>query len=80
VPIGESFFWRTIEDELSTVGSYYDTPIMSLRNAVYHLLREQRFGFQVRVREGGACSYARGVCTVGGRNGCCWVAAGVMTR
>lgn len=49
VPVGQSFFWRTIEDELSTVGSYYDTPIMSLRNAVFHLLREQRFGFQHNV-------------------------------
>lgn len=43
----ESFFFRTIEDDLSTIAQYYDTPVLSLRNAVYHLLREQRFGFQV---------------------------------
>lgn len=55
MPIGESFFWRTIEDELSTIGSYYDMPILSLRNAVFHLLREQRFGFQARP---GGCSPA----------------------
>ena len=48
VPVGPSFFWRTIEDELSTVAQYYDAPSLSLRNAVYHLLREGRPGFQVR--------------------------------
>ena len=46
-PYGDSFFWRTIEDELSTVAAYYDAPVMSLRNAAYHLLREQQHGFQV---------------------------------
>lgn len=49
VPVGESFFWRTIEDELSTIGAYYDAPILSLRNAVFHLLREQRHGFRYNV-------------------------------
>lgn len=48
VPVGPSFFWRTIEDELTTIAQYYDAPALSLRNAVYHLLREGRPGFQVR--------------------------------
>ncbi|PSC68178.1 Acyl-coenzyme A thioesterase THEM4 isoform A [Micractinium conductrix] len=48
-PYGDSFFWRTIEDELSTVAAYYDAPVMSLRNAAYHLLREQQHGFQWNV-------------------------------
>jgi hypothetical protein len=47
VPVGDSFFWRTIEDDLSTAAQYYDAPALSLRNAVYHLLREQRHGFRV---------------------------------
>ena len=46
--MGDSFFFRTVEDELSTIAQYYDAPVLSLRNAVYHLMREQRFGFQVR--------------------------------
>ena len=46
-PIGPSFFWRTIEDDLGTIAQYYDAPVLSLRNAVYHLLREGRPGFQV---------------------------------
>lgn len=47
-PVGPSFFWRTIEDDLGTIAQYYDAPVLSLRNAVYHLLREGRPGFQVR--------------------------------
>ncbi|EFN59953.1 expressed protein [Chlorella variabilis] len=48
-PVGDSFFFRTVEDELSTIAQYYDAPVLSLRNAVYHLMREQRFGFQWNV-------------------------------
>lgn len=48
VPVGPSFFWRTIEDDLTTIAQYYDAPALSLRNAVYHLVREGRPGFQVR--------------------------------
>lgn len=48
-PVGPSFFWRTIEDDLGTIAHYYDAPVLSLRNAVYHLLREGRPGFQARV-------------------------------
>jgi hypothetical protein len=60
VPVGDSFFWRTIEDDLSTAAQYYDAPALSLRNAVYHLLREQRHGFRVG---GWVCG------CVGGRHG-----------
>lgn len=45
--MGPSFFWRTIEDDLGTIAQYYDAPVLSLRNAVYHLLREGRPGFHV---------------------------------
>ncbi|KAI7842833.1 hypothetical protein COHA_003579 [Chlorella ohadii] len=48
-PVGPSFFWRTIEDDLGTIAQYYDAPVLSLRNAVYHLLREGRPGFQWNV-------------------------------
>lgn len=48
-PIGPSYFWRTIEDELSTIGAYYDVSALSLRNAVYHLIAEGRHGFQWNV-------------------------------
>lgn len=47
-PIGPSYFWRTIEDELSTIGAYYDVSALSLRNAVYQLMAEGRHGFQVQ--------------------------------
>ena len=58
-PVGDSYFWRSAEDDLSLAGQYYDAPVLSLRNAAYHLLREQRPGFQV----GGRCSIG---CVCGG--------------
>lgn len=45
--MGPAFFWRTVEDDLTTAAQYYDVPALSLRNAVFHLMREGVPGFQV---------------------------------